>query len=325
MTTWADQTRFQPAAPALPDGLLVAGTGVRFGAWLLDGFFVGIVSSVFSSVFSAFGWWSINREWAQQTQHYPRVLPTVPILQVDMAPLIAYTLLTLVATVAFYSFCWVRFRASPAQKVLSLQVADAATGRNLSVGRAVARALVLYGVVGAAGIVIGIQALNMLSTFVPADFARGATDPVSTAHRSAIAAQLAAVIIGSVFAVAWYLMLLFSTAGSRARQGLHDKLAGSLVVGKTPEVRPWLVSPYGGGPAGSAGAPGDPTAAYPVGPWQGYAPAWPQQPAWPQPQPWPQPQQPAWPQPQQPAWPQPPAPGEPLRGQTPPAETPQSR
>lgn len=104
-------------------------------------------------------------------------------------------LLTIVIDAVYFILFWTTAgRSTPGMKLFKLQVGDAATGNKLEMASGAKRWLA-YG-----------TWLNIVA-FVPA---------------------LAA--IGSLVQVAWTLILLFTTASSPTKQGLHDRFAGSAMV-----------------------------------------------------------------------------------------------
>jgi uncharacterized RDD family membrane protein YckC len=259
-----------PGPPRTTQRLEIAGTGIRGGTWLLDCFFANLATSVVWGALAPLGVWSVNEEWLKQVEEYPRPLvPTVPLMQFQVAPFLAISLAIVVATTAFYAFCWTRFRATPAQRIFSVQVADAKTGRNLSAVKAAARAIALYGVTGVAGVVVAVTVMSVTATLIPADFTAPANDSTAAVHLSALALQAITILIACLGALGWLLALLLTTATSPTRQGFHDRLAGSVVAAEAREPVYWtgpVYSPQWGWPA----------------PPRGYPPAWYRQP-WPYP------------------------------------------
>ena len=240
--------------PPLPPGLRVAGMGSRIGAWLVDSLVLGMFQLAFWLFVGAVGVVRIDPEAQRQLEASPLALPTVAPYQANL-PLLAILLAAfVVGTVAYATVCWSRLRGTPGQRLLSLQVGSAATGRNLGLGRAFLRAAVAVGIpIAAAALVY--YALFSFETSVPwSDVMNPQPGGPADAWLSTWFGLLALAVLA---ALGWPAVLLVSTATSRTRQGFHDRLAGSLVVGNAP-TSAWAGSAYGqrSGPAhGPASGP----------------------------------------------------------------------
>jgi hypothetical protein len=268
----------------LPVGLRVAGAGARLGAWLLDLLVFGLLSLIPLALAVATGAVGLNPEAVRQMNVNPYVEPTVPLLSVNVAPLIAWCTVWVVLAVAYAAACWARFRGLPGQRLLSLQVADAATGKNLSLPRATWRAVLVSGIPAAATAVLLVAMCELLATVIPADIAgAGGTSYINATYNDTGGDFVS---LCSLASWAWPLLLLISTAASRDRRGLHDRLARSVVVGRAKAFGAWGTAyaqvPYGppGFPYGPPGFPYGPGPTPGSGP--GYAP-WPVYPYGPQP------------------------------------------
>ena len=238
---------------SLPPELKVAGIGARLGAWLIDSvIFVGF-QIVFWMVADALGAIRISPEAERQMQASPLALPTVAPYEVNL-PLLAVLLAGfVVVSVVYATFCWARFRGMPGQRLLSLQVGDAVTGRNLGLRRAAARSIVALGVpiAAGAGFLYGVMAFE---TSVP--WSEAVSMQTGGQADAWVATWSGAFLLAIVLAVGWPLLLLISTASSSSGQGLHDRLARSIVVGRA--------APASGAPAWTAPAYGMPAWIGPV-------------------------------------------------------------
>ena len=223
-----------PGDGALPPGLRVAGVGVRVGAWLIDSLILGAFQIGFWMFAAATGVLTVDPEAERQMETAPLTLPTVTPYRVNL-PLLAVMLAAFVVlNVAYAAVCWARFRAMPGQKALSLQVGSAVSGRNLSLGQALVRAVVAIGIpVGAfAGILYAVFAYE---TTVPwSDVLNPQPGGPADAWLSRWSGVLLLALLG---AVVWPVLLFIWTATSPRRQGPHDRVCGSLVVGKDAEIR----------------------------------------------------------------------------------------
>ncbi len=213
--------------------------GARVGAWLIDTLILGGLQLGFWMLAVAVGALSINPEAERQLEASPLTMPTVAPYEANL-PLLAGMLAVLVGlSIAYATISWWRFRGLPGQRLLSLQVGSADTGRNLGLGRALVRAIAALGIPLAAGAAL-LYAIFAYETSVPwsdvLDPRAGGPTEVWLSTWSTILFVIVLVV------VAWPVILLTSTAASATHQGLHDRLAKSLVVGKgTPA---WVGSAY---------------------------------------------------------------------------------
>ena len=153
----------------------------------------------------------------------------------NVAALIAWCAAWVVMAIAYAAACWALFRGLPGQRLLSLQVADAATGKNLSLPRAAWRAVLVSGIPAAATAVLLVAVCELLATVVPADVGgAGETSYINTTYDNA-GGDL--VSLCSVASWAWPVLLLISTVASPDRRGLHDRLVRSVVVGRAKTLR----------------------------------------------------------------------------------------
>jgi uncharacterized RDD family membrane protein YckC len=122
-------------------------------------------------------------------------------VHVDAAMLILNTILTTLVSAAYVSVPLSRLGGSPAQLAIGLRVTDENSGSMLTLGRALKRWILVF-------------------------------PPFAT-----IAAFTAGVAplggIAWIAAIAWYLVVAVTTASSPTVRGLHDRLLGDVVHGKT--------------------------------------------------------------------------------------------
>jgi hypothetical protein len=234
----------------LPPGLRIAGMGVRIAAWLIDSAILGLLHGGFWVVAVAIGAVGIDPEAQRQLQASPLTLPTVAPYHANMTLLATMMAVFVVMNVAYATFFWTVFRAMPGQRLLSLQVGSAATGRNLSLGRGLIRAILALGIPMAAiaGLLLGVFALE---TSVPW---QDMLNPQPGGPTEAWLGNWSGILdVAIVAAVGWPALLLVWTGANPRRQGPHDRLAGSLVVGKAKALAPAYYGYYGQvfGPPGS--------------------------------------------------------------------------
>jgi uncharacterized RDD family membrane protein YckC len=254
----------------LPPGLKIAGLGARTGAWLLDGILSGMLAIVALIVAFASHGMSVNQDWLNAVSLDPAAKPNVPMLGVQEGPLIGSVVLFVVLVALYYAGCWALFRATPAQKLLSLQVADARTGRNVPFWRALIRWVVLG---GAWTVVLALYmylAAELYSRATVSDLA----NPNGLAYSNAsagLASGFNAVELFGLLSLLLVIVLPVSASMSDYKRGLHDRLAGTIVVGKA-NTGPAYAAPqyYAPGQVPPPGY-GQPPQAYGQPP-QGYAP-----------------------------------------------------
>lgn len=112
-------------------------------------------------------------------------------------------LLTTSVGFAYFALCWWRFAATLGQRALGLRVVDEGSGGRVTVSQAAVRWFFLIGIVSAA---------------------------------EAWLAAAGAASIGSLAEGAYDLLLLASMAGAAAHQGLHDRLARTVVLARARPV-----------------------------------------------------------------------------------------
>jgi uncharacterized RDD family membrane protein YckC len=128
-------------------------------------------------------------------------------VQVDDGLVIVNALIGSALNATYFVLSWTKLHASPAQRLLAMRISHEADGAALTIGQATARWLLL----GAPFVVA-----TMLGLALPA------------------------VALLSILAVlAWYALLLVTTARSPRKQGLHDRYARAVVVKAMPAPPAW--------------------------------------------------------------------------------------
>jgi uncharacterized RDD family membrane protein YckC len=268
-----------------------AGMGRRVGAWILDSLLSGLISAiafVFAIVTGAVGF---NQQALDQLKQVQSGAPdpfadvTAPLFIVHTGPLIAAVVLLIAISVVYFAGSWMLFGGTPCQRALGLRVVDVADGEKLSIDAAVIRWLLVSGIAGILSGVLAVVLLNWMAT-TPTNqwLSVGAYGSTTTTLSFGGAGGLSNVI--SWGSTLWSIVLLISAGINPTHRAIHDRLSGSIVIGRVQVV-----------PAGWGGY-GTPSQAWPgyqpQGP--GYpapnpqAPQWQQTPQWPQgsqPQSWP--------------------------------------
>jgi uncharacterized RDD family membrane protein YckC len=174
----------------------VAGLGRRSAAYVLDSLLVGIVYFALAVLF--------DTVFGPLVQASPDG-STVVVVAVDPVRVALELAATLVIDGLYFAGSWSRWGASPAQRALGLRIRMAAGApRTADSGDAlpIEAAWLRWAVLAVGPIAVG-----------------------SLADSGALDSSVLFVVNG-----AWYLLLLVSAARDPKRQGLHDRVAGTLVV-----------------------------------------------------------------------------------------------
>lgn len=169
-----------------PAGYVYADVPNRTIAYIIDAIILAIIGIVIAIVLGAIGLSTLNLN--VNSSNFGQYNVVAGLIQ------------ALVATAingAYFVYTWTTMRASPGQRVLGMQVGNAADGATLTMEQALKRWVALGAPFGIA------QALNPLPGL--------------------------GIIIG-LAALAWFIALLVTTAQSPTKQGLHDQYAGTVVV-----------------------------------------------------------------------------------------------
>lgn len=118
-------------------------------------------------------------------------------VQFNFLPLIIGALVSLGISAAYYIYTWISLRASPGMKLLGMQVGNFPDGQTLSQEQAIKRWAALWGIPSIAQVVV-------------------------------LAPTIGGII--GLLTLLYWIYLLWTTAQSPTKQGLHDKFANSVVV-----------------------------------------------------------------------------------------------
>ena len=315
MSGWVVPSQAASAGVQLRPGLGIAATGSRVAAWFLDRLLFLALAFLLAVAAMVAGAVDINPVATQQVdQGTSASLVAVPLLIVNTNLLIVFGILWVVLQYAYAALSWTMLRGTPGQRLLGLQVADLRTGRNLSIWRSTLRWLVLESVPQISLAVFMILVVRMMGDLAPSEYGAGGT---STASLMSNSTYVAVSVVGNVavlLSVGWRLALLVTTTTHKQKRGPHDRIAGSVAVGKVSASAYWAQAAYGGpgwpggfapGPSYGAGYPQGP--GHPSGPQGQQVPQWPSPPgpdappagaspnSWPSPGSWPPPGDPATP------------------------------
>jgi uncharacterized RDD family membrane protein YckC len=274
MTGWVAEPQMPPM---VEDGrLAVAGLGRRLGAWIIDAFLASLLALIPFSIVLASGTVSLNSRVIDQLTADPHSTITQPLLSLNMPVIIAAMAAWMLLRAAYFIGCWAYFRGTPGQRMLSLNVVAVESAERLSFGRAAVRWLALEGVGQIVSAFALLMVVNVLATVAFSQTTYGAAFSNATAtvdSRARSADSLSS--LASWGSLAWSIVLLVSAGAHSLKRGLHDRLAGSIVLGRAPvgwsTYQQW--GPAAPVPAGypQAGYPGWPgTGGYPP---SGYPPS----------------------------------------------------
>jgi uncharacterized RDD family membrane protein YckC len=178
----------------LPSGLVFSDTPSRLVAFLLDGLVLGPANGV---IFALLGF--------DYSRFGPGVLP-------DRNVWVASTVIAFAIDSAYFVWFWSGGRrATPGQRVLGIQVANAFDGKSLTAAQAFNRYLGMG------------QWLGLFS----------------------VLPYLSIALLTVVASFAWYLVLTISAVMSPTKQGLHDRFAGSAVVRPAAAGNGWALGCLG--------------------------------------------------------------------------------
>jgi uncharacterized RDD family membrane protein YckC len=188
LPAWTSQLT-STAPVAGPAGLYYADVPNRSIAYIIDAILLAIVNLVVGAVLGAIGLnaFTVNTG-ATTINNLLQYNPVVGLIQAVIFAAISG---------AYFVYTWTTMRGSPGQKVLGMQVGNAADGKTLTTEQAIKRWVALGAPFGIA------QALNPLPGL--------------------------GILIG-LAAFVWFIALLVTTAQSPTKQGLHDQYAGTVVV-----------------------------------------------------------------------------------------------
>jgi uncharacterized RDD family membrane protein YckC len=186
---------------SLPPAAPIAALGRRSVAYLVDSFIIGLAYLVLGIVFD-----SIFGPLVEATPDGQAIV----VVAVNPVRVALELSATLIADALYFAGCWSRWGATPAQRALQLRVVTehavvpghGPSADDGTVGLPVEAAGRRWAVLAVLPIAMG-----------------------SLAGSGALDLGVLAVVNG-----AWFLLLLASTAADPLRRGLHDRVAGTLVI-----------------------------------------------------------------------------------------------
>jgi RDD family len=254
MGAWAAEPQMNPLTRE--SEMVVAGMGRRIGAWIVDQILGGLLVAIPAVLAFATGAVALNQSALDQLSSYPYSSVTEPLLVVNLTGVIMATALYVVMLFAYYPGCWWAIRGTIGQRLLSLEVACVEGPDNLPLSRAIVRWLVLSGIWTIVSAVVGVMVINLIATIPFSETSYGSTLSTLTVNPQFQSVDTVS-NISNWGSTLWSIVLLITAARHSLKRGLHDMVAGSIVLGRAPLVTQW---PTGGqwDPGGSvpAGYPG---------------------------------------------------------------------
>jgi uncharacterized RDD family membrane protein YckC len=241
MTGWVPEPQLPPM---VEDGVLaVAGLGRRIGAWIVDAFLASLLALIPFSVVIAAGAASLNTKVLDQLRVSPHGTINEPLVALNLPVVVAGVAVWMILRAAYFAGGWTYFRGTLGQRLLSLNVVAVESSERLSLGRALIRWLALEGVgqiVSAFALVLIANSLATLP-FSQTSFGAALSSTAIASPGAKAADSLSSLANWS--SIAWSAVLLVSAATHSAKRGWHDRLAGSIVLGRAPRGwsadQPW--------------------------------------------------------------------------------------
>lgn len=176
---------------------LAAGAGEPFAsvarrslAWIVDVILVTLLIFVAVS--------AVGAVLGPTVSTHPEAATLEDVVAADLGRVVLDALLATGLSAAYFVIPWALSGGSPGQLALGLRVRAHEGGEALPVGRALARWILLF-------------------------------PPFATVSALTAGMPVLGVLIWSA-AVVWYLVLLLTTARSETKQGLHDRIAATVVL-----------------------------------------------------------------------------------------------
>jgi uncharacterized RDD family membrane protein YckC len=178
-----------PAQPAqTASGLVYADVPNRAVAYIIDAIILFVINLIIGIIVGSF---------LPATRVNPNATDIFNVVEVNYVSVLVTTLIGLAINAVYFIYTWTQMRGSPGQRMLGMQVGNAADGATLTQEQAIRRWIFLGAPFGLASALNPIPALGLL--------------------------------IG-LAGLAYFIYLLVSTAQSPTKQGFHDKQANTVVV-----------------------------------------------------------------------------------------------
>jgi uncharacterized RDD family membrane protein YckC len=178
-----------PAQPAqTASGLVYADVPNRAVAYIIDAIILFVINLIIGIIVGSF---------LPATRVNPNATDIFNVVEVNYVSVLVTTLIGLAINAVYFIYTWTQMRGSPGQRMLGMQVGNAADGATLTQEQAIRRWIFLGAPFGLASALSPIPALGLLIALA---------------------------------GLAYFIYLLVSTAQSPTKQGFHDKQANTVVV-----------------------------------------------------------------------------------------------
>jgi len=228
-----------------PGGMRESSMSARASACFLDAIVVSMLGIIPLIAVWATGAVSFNQQALDQWQagppqtdaafdmlgHDPHFFVTAPLINANLGLVAAILVFYIALTALYYAGSWVRSGATPGQRLLQINVRSNSTGKTLSVGRALLRWATLYGIASAisvGSIATAVSIIHVLDWMTKTPTAWWLTTPYRTAN-TVLGDALVPIFLVWITNL-WSIVLLVTSAAHSRHRGLHDHIAGSLVL-----------------------------------------------------------------------------------------------
>jgi RDD family len=181
-------------ASTAPAGEPLASVSRRSLAWIADVVLVTVLIFVSVGI--------VDAAFGPTVRTHPEAAALEDVMTADVGRVVLNALLATALSAGYFVVPWAFLGGSPAQLALRMRVRGRPNGETLPLGRALARWILLFP---------PFATISALTAGMP---------------------LFAAVVWGT--AVVWYVVLLLTTARSETKQGLHDRIARSVVRKRSP-------------------------------------------------------------------------------------------
>jgi uncharacterized RDD family membrane protein YckC len=212
-----------------------AGMGRRILAWIIDAIVASFLVLIPFSFAMALRAVTVNTDVIDKLANNPAAIINEKFLAIN-APVVWLAVAGwIVLRAAYFGGCWNLFRCTLGQRLLSVEVVAVEDSESLPVWRAVVRWLALEGVgqiLAAVALVLVIQVLASVP-FSQTSYGAAVSSGGDTVDPSGRAANSLSTLATWGSAI-WSIVLLVSVALNARKLGIHDRLAGSVVLARPP-------------------------------------------------------------------------------------------
>jgi uncharacterized RDD family membrane protein YckC len=185
---WQSASAPPPAPVAGAPGFVYADVPNRAVAYIIDAIILFVINLIIGLIVGTF---------LPSARLNPNATDIFNVVEVNYAAVLVTTLIGLAINAVYFIYTWTQMRGSPGQRMLGMQLGNAADGATVTQEQAIRRWIFLGAPFGLASALNPIPALGLLLALA---------------------------------SLAYFIYLLVSTAQSPTKQGFHDKQANTVVV-----------------------------------------------------------------------------------------------